>query len=107
MTNKEYLELTHDENYIDLYKYYSKETIFDIVGVSRQENPHSSFIRWMLGSGKAYGLGDLPFRKFIETVLLIKEKYYDSQNANDGRWQDPANIFNSENYLAKCNTNFL
>lgn len=104
---KEYLELTHDENYIDLYKYYSKETIFDIVGVSRQENPHSSFIRWMLGSGKAYGLGDLPFRKFIETVLLIKEKYYDSQNANDGRWQDPANIFNSENYLAKCNTNFL
>jgi hypothetical protein len=104
---KNYLDLTHDQDYIDLYKYYSKETIFDIVGVSRQENPHSSFIRWMLGSGDSCGLGDMPIRKFIETAILVKEKYYDSQDANDGRWGDSANIFNPNNYMARRNIGFL
>ena len=103
---KKYLDLTHDTDYIDLYKYYSKETIFDIMGVSRKENPHSSFIRWMLGSGDSYGVGDLPFRKFIETVLLIKDKYYDDA-ANANRWMDGANIFNPNNDLLKQNEGIL
>ena len=103
---KKYLDLTHDTDYIDLYKYYSKETIFDIMGVSRQENPHSSFIRWMLGSGDSYGVGDLPFRKFLETVLLIKDKYYgDAENTN--RWPDPSNIFNLKNEILSQNPDIL
>ena len=71
MDYKQYLEFTHDQDYIDLYKYYSTETFFDIVGVARQENPHSSFWRWLLDKNSAHGLHEMPFRKFLETVAWM------------------------------------
>ena len=63
---KDYLDLVQDENYTSLYYYYSQETVMDILGVARQENPHSSFLRWLLDMKGEHSLGSLPVRKLLE-----------------------------------------
>ena len=101
MDYKQYLEFTHDRDYIELYDYYSTETIFDIMGVARQENPHSSLIRWILGSHSGHGLGDMPFRKFMETVSLMREKGYGDAEVQEyvaeKLWKNSNNLLASEN----------
>ena len=62
---KQYLEILRDEEYIKLYDYYSKETIMWILGVARQENPHSGFIRWLLDMNGGHGYGTLPMKKLM------------------------------------------
>ena len=62
-----YLEFIRDKEYLELYNYYSRETFMDILGVARQENPHSSFLRWILDIYGGHGYGSLPMRKFMET----------------------------------------
>ena len=96
---KKYLNCLRDEEYIALYNYYSKETMMDILGVSRQENPHSSFLRWLLDVNSDHGCGTIPMRKLLETVCLFREKVYfnksDSQcdnNINDF-WKTRDNLF--------------
>ena len=104
---KKYLDCLRDKEYIALYNYYSKETMMDILGVSRQENPHSSFLRWLLDSNSDHGCGTMPMRKFLETVCLFREKVYlnksDLQcenNINDF-WKTRDNLFgkNKENEI--------
>ncbi len=73
---KSYLEILKDPNYLKLYDYYSRETIFGILGVDRAENPHSSFLRWLLDVKSNHGMGSLPIRKFLSTVCLAVEKIY-------------------------------
>ena len=60
---KEYLDLTKEPAYLQLHQYYTSATLFDALGVARQENPHSSFIRWMLDPAQSHQLEDIPFRR--------------------------------------------
>ncbi len=100
---KNYLELIKDPSYTQLYDYYSSETTMGILGVARQENPHSSFIRWILDIRGKHGYGSIPMRKFLETVCLFKEKVYydrDSKEVIDEElWNDENNILNTSNKL--------
>ena len=71
-----YMNLLQNDDYIALYDYYSKETMLGILGVARQENPHSSFLRWLLDVNGEYGFGSMPIRKLLNTICLMNEKIY-------------------------------
>jgi len=95
---KKYLDLTNSKEYIELYNYYQKATFMDVLGVSRQENPHSSFWRWLLNNSSNHEMGDFPLRKFIETVCFTYVKLYASISEKDGTWfQNENNLFNKGN----------
>ena len=57
--------LYNDPLYQELNEYYSKTTIFNILGIERSENRHSSFLRWLLDNRSSHGLGDEPMQKFL------------------------------------------
>ena len=101
---KNYLDLIKDPAYLELYEYYSSETIMGILGVDRQENPHSSFIRWLLDMNGDHGYGSAPMRKLLETVCLFKEKVYTDPDTHElrkqGLWSEKKNLLNSCNEQA-------
>ena len=95
---KKYLDLTNSKEYIELYNYYQKATFMDVLGVSRQENPHSSFWRWLLDNSSNHEMRDFPLKKFIETVCFSYVKLYVSTCEKDDAWfQNENNLFNKEN----------
>lgn len=63
--NDEIMGLYNDPVYQELNEYYSKTTIFNILGIERNENRHSSFLRWLLDNRSSHGLGDEPMKKFL------------------------------------------
>lgn len=67
---KHYLEMRNSQEYQLLQQFYHKKTIFDILGVARQENPHSNFISWILDPYESHGMGDFPFKRFVETMCF-------------------------------------
>ena len=74
---KKYLDMLHSEEYQKLQNIYSRKTTMDILGVARQENPHSSFISWLLNPDETHGLNDYPMKKFFETICFAYLKYGD------------------------------
>ena len=74
---KKYLDFINCEEYVKLYEYYQKSTFMDVLGVARQENPHSSFWRGLIDDKKNQGLGKVPLRKLIETVCFAYRKLYE------------------------------
>lgn len=71
-----YLKMTRSDAYTELHRYYTQDTYLDVLGVSRQENPHSSFIRWLFDPKSNHSLGDLPFRRLMEIICLIRDAWY-------------------------------
>ncbi len=98
---KKYLDLIRSKEYLELYDYYSRETFMDILGVSRQENPHSSFLRWLLDKKGEHGFGTIPMRKLLETTCLFHDKVYCkddvAKKSKELFWQQGDNIFSGEN----------
>ena len=98
---KKYLDIMRDKNYLELYDYYAKDTIMDILGVARQENPHSSFLRWILDKSVIHDYGTLSMRKFLETVCLFHDKVYCSQYGTEEVhkvfWQESDNLLSEGN----------
>lgn len=92
---KKYLDMINSQEYLQLLEYYQKETIFDILGVSRQENPHSCFLRWLFDPTSSHGMGDFPLRKLIETLCLCYEKHHASYD--DTYFINEKNIFKLSN----------
>lgn len=71
---KELLDLTNQNEFCELEKYYSKKTIMDILNVSRNENKHSNFLAWLFKSDEEHGLGDYALKKLLETLCFIETK---------------------------------
>lgn len=61
--------------YINLTNYYSKKSLFSIIGDDRNEKVHSNFIAWILRPEESHGLGDYPLQEFL--LLLSKAKGYE------------------------------
>jgi len=53
-----------------LENYYGTKSLAEIFGVSRRELSHSNFIAWLLGNHESHNLGDYPFKKFLEILVL-------------------------------------
>lgn len=72
---KKYLDMQNSEEFQTLRALYQSKTMMDILGVARQENPHSNFLRWMLDPNEGNGLKDYGFKKFCETLCFAFIKY--------------------------------
>lgn len=72
---KLYLDMCNSEAYQQLQRFYHRKTIFDITGIARQENPHSSFIAWLLDPYESHGMNEYPMRRFLETICFAYSKY--------------------------------
>lgn len=72
---KQYLDMCNSEAYQQLQKFYHRQTLFDITGIARQENPHSSFIKWLLNPCGSHGMNDFPMKRFLETICFAYIKY--------------------------------
>jgi len=52
------------------------KSIFDIIGASRKELVHSSFVAWILNNNESHLLRDFPLKKFLELLVFhSKEKH--------------------------------
>jgi hypothetical protein len=58
-----------DSNTQKLRKYYYNKTYAEILGVSRRELSHSSFIAWILKPNENHGLQDFALRRLFEIIL--------------------------------------
>lgn len=70
---KQIIDFGNSPEFKDLNEYYSRSSIFSALGVSRHENTHSNFLAWLLTpepERNSHGLGDMPLRKFLETLVL-------------------------------------
>ena len=53
-----------------LENYYGTKSLGEIFGVSRKELAHSNFIAWLLSNQESHNLGNYPFKKFLEILVL-------------------------------------
>lgn len=67
---KQYFEMTTSKDYIELYQYYTKETFLDVLGVARQENPHSSFLSWLFNINASHELNENATRLFVSSLCM-------------------------------------
>ena len=69
MNNNQIQELVvnmyKDPAYQQLKTYYARTTIFNVLGIERNENRFSAFICWLLNTNGSHGLGDEPLKKLL------------------------------------------
>ena len=66
----EIIRFKNDVNSQKLENYYGSKSLSEILGVSRKELPHSNFIAWLLNNQESHNLGNYPFKKFLEILVL-------------------------------------
>ena len=62
------LELYKTSTYQKLNAYYGQSTVFNILGIERNENRHSAFLAWLLNPVSSHGFKENPLRKFLSLV---------------------------------------
>lgn len=79
-TEKEILNYYNCEEYLELHNYYNKTTIFNILGVERNENRHSAFLKWLFDNRSSHGFKDEPLKKLLRIyatkVINIDNELY-------------------------------
>lgn len=70
----EVLSLLNSEAFQSLRSYYDDTTIFNVMGVERSENRHSSFLCWLFSTNSSHGLGDKP--QYHAFPIVIENKIY-------------------------------
>lgn len=70
--SKEIIKFYNSEEYQKLNEYYNRSTIFEVLGIQRNETRHSKFLKWLLDPTSNHQLGDVPMRKFLR--LLCKSE---------------------------------
>ena len=63
--NKQILDMFNDSTYQGLKAYYEKTTVFNVLGVERNETRHSAFLCWLFNSNASHGLGEEPMKKLL------------------------------------------
>ena len=69
------ISLYRKQAYQELNAYYQHQTVYNVLGVERNENRHSAFIAWLLNPKESHSLNDHPLRKFL--ALTAAKAYYD------------------------------
>lgn len=70
---KSIVSLYNSKEFIDLNAYYNKKSVFEILGVDRDENTHSNFLAWLLNENESHGLGQYPMEKFLQLLMVARE----------------------------------
>lgn len=70
--NQRVLTLLSSKPFQELSKFYKQTTLFNVIGVERNENRHSAFLRWLLSPDSSHGLGTEPLKLFLRLVATLK-----------------------------------
>ena len=76
------LSLYKTPEYQKLNTYYEQQTVYNMLGVERNENRHSKFIAWLLNPNESHSLKELPLRRFLSLVAALatdEDKCYDQE----------------------------
>ena len=84
--------------YQKLNAYYQHNTIYNVLGIERNENRHSAFIAWILNPIESHSLGEIPMRKFLS---LIATKAY---HAKESMTEEVLRHLITGNYKIKSST---
>lgn len=68
MFANEILSISKTPAYQELNAYYQASTVFNILGLERNENRHSAFIAWLLNPTESHLLGENPLKQFLSLV---------------------------------------
>lgn len=79
-------KFNNDENVNQLENYYHSKSFPEILGASRKELVHSSFLAWILNDKESHQLLDFPIRKLLELIVIY---------SNDSQKQRNKNLFDS------------
>jgi hypothetical protein len=77
------LNLYKTPEYQKLNAYYEQQTVYNMLGVERNENRHSKFIAWLLNPNESHSLKELPLRRFLSLVAALatdEDKCYDQED---------------------------
>lgn len=86
------LELYRLPAYQKLNAYYGQSTVFNVLGVERNENRHSAFLAWFLNPEASHSLNDIPLRKFLALAAAR------AQNENQFYWNEVKEHLVTGNY---------
>ena len=79
--NQKIVDMYNDKTYQELKDYYGKTTIFNVLGIERNENRHSAFLRWLFDNRSSHGLRDEPMKKLLRLYALhMPKKEYPDLN---------------------------
>lgn len=73
------ISLYREQAYQELNAYYQHQTVYNVLGVERNENRHSAFIAWLLDPAESHSLREHPLRSFLS---LIAAKAYNREKGN-------------------------
>jgi len=68
------VDIRKSEIFRKLQLYYSRRSVFDIVGVSRKEDTHSRLLGWLLNPDESHNLGAQPLRRLLEAVVVVASR---------------------------------
>ena len=86
------LELYRLPAYQKLNAYYGQSTVFNVLGVERNENRHSAFLAWFLNPEASHSLDDIPLRKFLALAAAR------AQNEDQFYWNEVKEHLVTGNY---------
>lgn len=67
------VRLLSSSEFQQLDAYYNQTTLFHILQVERLENPHSSFLAWLLDPAQTHQMGDYALRLFLQSILIVSD----------------------------------
>ncbi|PST48172.1 hypothetical protein COO72_09040 [Bifidobacterium callitrichos] len=70
------MDMLSDPDFLEASSLLSRANIFDMVGMSRQEIRHSSFLAWILDPSNPHGLRDLFIRRLLAELYKAYPKGY-------------------------------
>lgn len=68
---QEIIDMLNSEEYREIVSFYEQKTVFNILGIARNENVHSNFLAWLLNPKENHELGEFALRKLLETLVVI------------------------------------
>ncbi len=75
-------KFNNDENANQLDNYYHSKSFPEILGASRKELVHSSFLAWILNDKESHQLLDFPIRKLLELIVIYSSDFQKQRNKN-------------------------
>jgi hypothetical protein len=83
---KEIVRFNNDATAQRLKTYYNEKTYPEILGVSRRELSHSSFLAWIVDPSASHRLGDFGIRRLLE--ILMTSKFFPQDNEHQKLFDD-------------------
>lgn len=70
-TRKEQIiKLVNSNSFRELSSFYTQNSFFNILNISRKETAHSDFLAWLFNPNSNHELGSYALCKLLETIII-------------------------------------